>query len=151
MPALLTLLVSLIPFGLTPYTNTPALRVILLHVRPQHRKTVHVMFWPWATQVPEEDKARRVHELTQQILVSPGQVASNLISAGRDPQCEEFAKRWLTSRCWDVSSAMLGVTEHSKWLCEQHSAGFVPVTDDQVPRALIENTDELFLQVTSSL
>ena len=105
------------------------------------------MFWPWAgSQVPQtaEDTDKRVAEFKLQIK-HDGQVCAQLRASGRDPECNEFAKRWLSSRSWDVGKTMEGVSAHCRWLSEQ--AGVVPVTETGVPRALVEN-DELFLQVS---
>lgn len=104
------------------------------------------MFWPWAgSQAPQtdEEKGKRVAEFKLWIK-GDGLLCAQLRASGRDPECNEFAERWLSSRSWDVEKTMEGVTMHCEWLSEQ--AGVVPVTETGVPRALVAN-DELFLQV----
>ena len=115
-----------------------------------HAHTNVAMFWPWASsQVPQtdEEEGQRVEEFKLQI-TGNGQLCAQLRASGRDPECIEFAKRWLSSRSWDVEKTMDGVATHCEWLSAQ--AGAVPVTVGSVPSALIENK-ELFLQVTFSL
>jgi hypothetical protein len=92
----------------------------------------------------DDEKAHRV-KLFKSAIQDDQQTHSALLSGGREPSSDAFLCRWLVSRSWDSLSAIEGVSAHAEWIVK--NSDIIPATASDVPRSLLDNNTEFFLQV----